>query len=100
MATIQLRTRIERSLKRKSDALLARLGLDAASYVSMALTQLVNCRGIPFAVTDTAGDYFEKEYGLNSTETVHAGNTMRQESTRARRAGRLKEIKSPDDLKP
>ena len=52
MATIQIRTRINRNLKKDSDAVLKSIGLDAGSYVTMALTQLVNRRGIPFAVME------------------------------------------------
>ncbi len=98
MATIQLRTRIDRDLKRKSDALLSRLGIDAGAYVSMALTQLVNRRGVPFAVAESDEDYFTNEYGLTPTEQVRAGMKMRRESARSRRAGKLKEIKSVNDL--
>ncbi len=98
MATIQLRTRVDRELKRKSDALLARLGLDAGAYVSMALTQLVNRRGVPFAVAESDEDYFTNEYGLTSADKVRAGMKMRRESARARRVGKLKEVKSLTDL--
>jgi len=98
MATIQLRTRVDRDLKRKSDVLLARLGLDAGAYVSMALTQLVNRRGVPFAVAESDEDYFANEYGLTPADKVRAGTKMRRETARARRAGRLKEVKSLTDL--
>lgn len=46
MATVQIRTRIDRNLKKKSDAVLKNIGLDTGSYVSMALSQLVNRRGL------------------------------------------------------
>jgi addiction module RelB/DinJ family antitoxin len=100
MATIQMRTRIDRKLKKKSDAVLKRLGLDAGSFVSMALTQLVNRRGIPFAVTESDAGYFASEYGLTSAQSVKAGAAMRRETARVRRAGKLREVAGLADLVP
>jgi addiction module RelB/DinJ family antitoxin len=100
MATIQIRARIDRGLKKKSDAVLKGLGLDAGSYVSMALTQLVNRRGIPFAVTEPDAGYFASEYGLTPAQSAKAGAAMSRETARARRAGKLREIKEPADLAP
>lgn len=98
MATIQLRTRIDRELKRKSDAVLKSLGLDAGTFVSMSLAQLVNRRGLPFAVTESDDAYFSAEYGLTAAEKTAAGARMRAETAGARRAGKLKTITGPDDL--
>jgi len=100
MATIQLRTRIDRKLKKKSDAVLKGLGLDAGSFVSMALTQLVNRRGLPFSVAEPDADYFVSEYGLTSAHTAKAGAAMRRETARARRTGKLREVNGPADLAP
>jgi len=100
MATVQVRVRIDRTLKKKSDAVLKNLGLDAGSFVSMALTQLVNRRGIPFAVAESDENYFATEYGLTPTERAAAGVAMKQETARARRAGKLREIKDVADLAP
>jgi addiction module RelB/DinJ family antitoxin len=100
MATVQVRVRIDRTLKKKSDAVLKNLGLDAGSFVSMALTQLVNRRGIPFAVAESDENYFATEYGLTSAERAAAGVAMKQETARARRAGKLREIKDVADLAP
>ena len=100
MATIQIRTRIDRTLKKKSDDLLKELGLDAGSFVSMALTQLVNRRGLPFAVTESDAGYFASEYGVTATQSIKAGAVMRRESDRARRSGKLREITELADLAP
>jgi addiction module RelB/DinJ family antitoxin len=100
MATIQIRTRIDRNLKKESDAVLKGIGLDAGSYVSMALTQLVNRRGLPFAVMEPDAAYFVNEYGLTSDESAKAGAVMKAETARARRTGKLREIASADDLAP
>lgn len=100
MATIQIRTRIDRKLKKESDSILKSIGLDAGSYVSMALTQLVNRRGIPFGVMEPDEAYFANEYGLTAEESAKAGATMKSETARARRTGRLREIASLDDLAP
>ncbi len=97
-STIQLRTRVDRTLMRKSNQVLAHMGLDAGTYVSMALAQLVNRRGLPFAVTESDEHYFEKEYGLSAAEKVAAGAKMREETAKAKRAGVLKEINSVEDL--
>jgi addiction module RelB/DinJ family antitoxin len=100
MATIQIRARIDRNLKKKSDAVLKGLGLDAGSFVSMALTQLVNRRGIPFAVSESDADYFASEYGLSSAQSAKAGAAMNKDTARARRTGRLREITRLADLAP
>ena len=100
MATIQIRARIDRNLKKKSDAVLKGLGLDAGSFVAMALTQLVNRRGLPFAVTESDEAYFASEYGLTSVQSVKAGVTMSRETARARRTGKLREVTGLADLAP
>jgi len=100
MATIQIRARIDRTLKKKSDAVLKGLGLDAGSFFSMALTQLVNRRGIPFAVSESDEGYFASEYGLTSAQSIRAGTAMSRETARARRTGKLREITGLNDLAP
>lgn len=100
MATIQIRTRIDRNLKKKSDDLLRELGLDTGSFVSMALTQLVNRRGLPFAVTESDAGYFASEYGVTAAQSIKAGAAMLRETNRARRTGKLREITELADLAP
>jgi addiction module RelB/DinJ family antitoxin len=100
MATIQIRTRIDRNLKKKSDAVLKGLGLDAGSFVSMALTQLVNRRGLPFAVSESDASYFASEYGLSPAQGLKAGAAMSRDTARARRTGKLREITALADLTP
>jgi len=100
MATIQIRARIDRNLKKKSDAVLKGLGLDAGTFVSMALTQLVNRRGLPFAVTESDAGYFASEYGLTPAQSARAGAAMSRDTARARRTGKLREITGLADLAP
>jgi len=100
MATIQMRARIDRDLKKESDSVLKKLGLDAGSFVSMALTQLVNHRGLPFAVTESDADYFGYEYGLTPAQCAKAGAAMRRETRRARRTGELRDVTKVADLVP
>ena len=100
MATVQFRARIDRNLKKKSDAVLKNLGLDAGSFVSMALTQLVNRRGIPFAVAESDEEYFTSEYGLTPAESAAAGAALKKEAAQARRAGKLREVTGLADLAP
>jgi addiction module RelB/DinJ family antitoxin len=98
MATVQLRTRIDRDLEKKAAVVLKRLGLDAGTFVSMSLAQLVNRRGLPFAVTESDEDYFAQEYDLTRAEAVAAGETMRKETARARKTGKLRTVNGLDDL--
>jgi addiction module RelB/DinJ family antitoxin len=100
VATIQLRTRIDSELKRKGDAVLKKLGLDASTFVSLSLAQLVNRRGLPFAVTESDADYFSKEYEISSAQAARVGRKLRVETSRARRSGKLKEVTSAADLSP
>ena len=98
MATVQLRTRVDTTLKHKSDLILASLGLDTGTYFSMALAQLVNRRGLPFAVTEADEDYFSNEYSLSPDEMITAGKRMRATTRREKAQGHLKTIEGPDDL--
>ena len=66
----------------------------------MALTQLVNRRGLPFAVTESDAGYFASEYGLSARQAAKAGAAMRRETARARLTGKLREIKELADLAP
>ncbi len=100
MATVQVRIRLDQNLKQKSDAVLQALGLDAGSFVSMALAQLVNRRGLPFAVTESDASYFASEYGLTPAQSAKAGAAMRRETARARRTGQLREVSRAEDLVP
>ena len=98
MATVLLRARIDSDLKRRSAAVLKSIGLDEGAFVSMALTQLVNRRGLPFAVTEADEDYFAVEYDLSRAEMLRAGTRMRRETSKSRATGELREIKSVADL--
>ena len=98
MATVQLRTRIDADLKRKSDAILKNLGMDAGVYVSMALAQLVHRRGVPFAVTESDEAYFLAEYGLDKGQSKRVGVRLRREAATARKQGKLVEVTGPDSL--
>lgn len=100
MATVQLRARVDKDLKKKSDVLLKQLGLDTSSFVSMSLTQLVNRRGLPFAVTESDAAYFANEYDLTDDEAAAAGRRMKREAADARAAGELVEVSGPADLAP
>lgn len=100
MSTVQIRARIDPKLKRQSDAVLKGIGLDTGSFVSLALTQLVNRRGLPFAVTEPDARYFASEYGLTPAQAARAGARMRGESAKARRAGALREISTEGDPQP
>lgn len=100
MATIQLRARIDRDLKKRGDVVLKSLGLDAGTFIAMSLAQLVNRRGLPFAVTESDDSYFSSEYGLTAVEKIRAGARMKRETARARASGKLKTITGPEDLAP
>jgi len=100
MPTVQLRTRLDRDLKLKSDAVLKALGLDASTFVAMSMAQLVNRRGLPFAVTEADADYFAAEYGVKAAQAAQAGRKLRGETVKARRAGKLREVTSAADLAP
>lgn len=98
MATVQIRSRIDQDLKRKSDDLLKHLGLDTNTYISLALAQLVNRQGLPFSVTASDEHYFRDEYGLSKTDTQKTGLRLKRETERARRDGELHKATGPDDL--
>ncbi|AQX31530.1 MULTISPECIES: type II toxin-antitoxin system RelB/DinJ family antitoxin [Bartonella] len=43
-----IRARIDKSLKKEASAILANMGLTISDYVRIALTKVVNERGLPF----------------------------------------------------
>ena len=98
MATVHIRTRIDRKLKKESDAVLREIGLDINSYVSLALKQLVNRRGLPFTAMESDESYFANEYGLSTTDFAKAGEVMKSETARALLTGELREVVSADNL--
>lgn len=100
MPTVQLRTRLDSDLKRKGDAVLKSLGLDASAFISMSMAQLVNRRGLPFAVTESDADYFAAEYGLDAASAARVGRKLRAETARARASGQLREVTTAADLAP
>lgn len=46
--TEQIQIRLEPGLKAEAEAVLARLGLNPAEFIRLALRQLVVCKGLPF----------------------------------------------------
>jgi hypothetical protein len=70
MPTVQVRLPIARNLKKRSDAVLRVLGLDAG--------------------------YFATEYALTPAQSARAGAALRRETAR----GRLREVAGPADLVP
>ena len=80
--------------------MLKSLGLDASTFVSMAMAQLVNRRGLPFAVTEADEAYFASEYGIDPGQAALVGRRLRGETSRARASGKLAEVATAADLAP
>lgn len=80
--------------------MLKSLGLDASTFVSMAMAQLVNRRGLPFAVAEADEAYFASEYGIDSAQADRVGRKLRSETARARASGKLGEVATAADLAP
>ena len=48
MQTVLVQTRVESNLKKEADEVLSSIGMDMTSAIRLFLTQVVNCRKIPF----------------------------------------------------
>ena len=64
MPTTVVRARVERSRARMAEKILFRMGLKPSDAVNMLYAQIVQQRGIPFALVDAGSDYARTEYGL------------------------------------
>jgi hypothetical protein len=65
----------------------------------MLYAQIVQQRGIPFALVDAGSDYARTEYGLTEAELERWVKRMDREVTRERKAGTIRRLNSPDDLR-
>jgi len=99
MPTTVVRARVERSRARAAEMILSRMGLKPSDAVNMLYAQIVQQRGIPFALVDAGSDYARTEYGLTEAELDRWIRRMDREVTRERRAGAIRRLTSPDDLR-
>ena len=91
-ATTLLRTRVNRSRATEAKNILARLGLKPGDAVNLLFAQIVNRRGLPFAVQEEGYAYAEAEYGVSPAELDQTAESIRRESERARRRLEIKAL--------
>jgi addiction module RelB/DinJ family antitoxin len=99
MPTTVVRARVERSRARMAEKILFRMGLKPSDAVNMLYAQIVQQRGIPFALVDAGSDYARTEYGLTEAGMDRWVKRMDREVTRERKAGTIRRLTSPDDLR-
>jgi len=95
MPTTLLRTRVDSGRAREARKILARLGLKPGDAVNLLFAQIVNQRGLPFAVQEEGYAYAQAEYGLSPQELDRAAERIGRESASARRRAEIKPV--PDD---
>ncbi len=88
-ATTLLRTRVNSSRAQEAKKILAGLGLTPGDAVNLLFAQIVNRRGLPFAVQEEGYAYAEAEYGVSPAELDRAAKSIRRESAQARRRGEI-----------
>jgi addiction module RelB/DinJ family antitoxin len=91
-ATTLLRTRVNKSRAREAKKILAGLGLKPGDAVNLLFAQIVNRRGLPFAVQEEGYAYAEAEYGVSPAELDRAAESIHRESEQARRRGEIKSL--------
>ena len=99
MPTIVIRARVDRARANKAEKILSRLGLKPSDAVNMLYAQIVQQRAIPFALVDAGSDYARTEYGLTEAELDRWVKRMDREIARERKAGTIRRLTSPDDLR-
>ncbi len=91
-ATTLLRTRVDKSRARQAKKILAGLGLKPGDAVNLLFAQIVNRRGLPFAVQEEGYAYAKAEYGISPAELDQAAENIHRESEQARRGGEIKAV--------
>jgi addiction module RelB/DinJ family antitoxin len=91
-ATTLLRTRVDRSRAREAKKILAGLGLKPGDAVNLLFAQIVNRRGLPFAVQEEGYAYAEAEYGVSPAELGRAAESIHRKSEQARRRDEIKPL--------
>jgi addiction module RelB/DinJ family antitoxin len=99
MQTTMVRARVERNRAKNAEKILARMGLKPSDAVNMLYAQIVQLRAIPFAVADAGDDYARTEYGATDRELKGFVRRANREIERERKAGTIKPVNSPDDLR-
>jgi len=99
MPTTVIRARVDRSRAKSAEKILSRLGLKPSDAVNMLYAQIVQQRAIPFALVDAGSDYARTEYGVTDAELKRFVRRASQEIARERRAGTIRRLTSPDDLR-
>jgi|ERR1035438_3730993 addiction module RelB/DinJ family antitoxin len=91
-ATTLLRTRVDKSRAQEAKKILAGLGLKPGDAVNLLFAQIVNRRGLPFAVQEEGYAYAKAEYGVSPAELDQAAKSIHRESEQARRRGEIKSL--------
>jgi addiction module RelB/DinJ family antitoxin len=92
MATTLLRTRVDANRVREARKILAGLGLKPGDAVNLLFAQIVNRRGLPFAVQEEGYVYAQGEYGLSPDELDRASERIKRETAKARRNNEIKPV--------
>ena len=79
MSVVLIQTRVDASLKKKSEEVLNKLGLDFTSAIRAYLNKIVQTQSIPFSLSleqEQEGDYYttpeEDAYDLECAEKAYA----------------------------
>lgn len=95
MSTTLLRTRVDTGRAREARKILAHLGLKPGDAVNLLFAQIVNQRGLPFAVQEEGYAYAQAEYGVSPAELDRAAERISRETAQTRRRGEIKSV--PND---
>jgi addiction module RelB/DinJ family antitoxin len=99
MATIVLKSRVDRKTAIAARHVLTRLGLKPSDAVNALLAQIASRKALPFALATSDSSYAKEEYGLDEKAIARVGARLRRETARERRGGTVRVASSIADLK-
>lgn len=97
--TTLVRARVKTQRIKKVTRILDRMGLKPADVVNMVFAQIEQRRALPFDVADAGDDYAAEEYGISREDLVRFDQRAGREVERARKSGRIRPVRSADDLR-
>ena len=94
-----VRARVPAATVRAANAIFDDLGIDGGVAINMLYAKIAREKQFPAALTELSGyAYLAAEYGVTKTEADRAFVRMKREAERDRKAGRLRECKTFEDL--
>ena len=99
MATIVLKSRVDRVNAAAARRVLAEIGLKPSDAINVLFAQIASRKALPFSLATADSSYALEEYGLDEDAIAKAGLKINRLIARERRAGTIRKVTSIADLR-